>query len=205
MKRNQLAWKSVQLETTLMQVTITSAKLVNTHANDVRIVQTNVIHVYRLLPRPGLSWTPVLVRANVQFKPTLKKRQGHARLVLAIAIDVIHKMCVRRASQDFTSTQPQESQSSIHRAMLSAWRRVQLHQFNMSLWILKHAKNAQVLATPVRELLKRAHHARKVTISWQISAKNPVQVGTSSTRTMNAIEQMRLFCRSLLCLLLFCS
>ena len=81
---NPLASERVQLETTRMKIMFASHVLI--HANAVKTVQTNVIHVYLIPPHHGLSQTLDVASRHALLKLTQRNRQGSVNHALATVI-----------------------------------------------------------------------------------------------------------------------
>ena len=161
------------------------------HANAVKIVQINVIHAYRLLPRRGLSQTQEGVSRHAQLKLTQNNQQGNVNHALATVIDAFLRTCAKPVSQDFTTSQRQLNQNYIHKVSHNAWTCAHLHQFLMTLQILLLARSVQIHATLVKELLKLVLHVRMATHSQVLSVSRLVQTITSLMTTTSVTELVR--------------
>ena len=164
-------------------------------ASVVKTVQTNVTHVCRLLLHPGLSQPQEDASRHALLKLIQNSQLENARHVLATATGAFHRMFVRLASLDSTTTLLQ-AQNYIHKASPNAWMRVQLLRSHMILPILLPVRNVQVLAIHVKEQLRHALLVRMATVSSGVNVSRIALLITNSVKTMFAIGLVRESCPS---------
>ena len=106
--------------------------------------------------------------------------------------DVFHRMFARLVKPDFTITL-HLVRNSIHKVSPNAWMRVQLLQSPTIPLTRLPAKNVQVLAIHVKELLKHALPVKMAIVSTVVNVLKSALLITSSTKTMSALGLVRQF------------